>query len=161
MIETWKKAIDYKGFAGPVLTDLSKAFDCLNHDLFIAKLSAYGFEKSALKFIYSYLKDRKQRIGVPQGSILGPLFNTFINDLFFFLDNVKLANYADDNTAYATNDKFDNLIKILEAETSVILHWLCMNCMKSNDDKCKLIVANTNNVSLNMGDATIEASRVC
>ena len=49
------------------------------------------------------------------------------------------------------NDKFDNLIKILEAEKSVILHSFRMNCMKSNDDKCKLIVANTNNVSLNMG----------
>ena len=56
--------MDNNGFAGFVLTDLSKAFDCLNHDLFTAKLSPYGFDKSALKFIYSYLKDRKNRTKV-------------------------------------------------------------------------------------------------
>ena len=43
------------------LTDLSKVFDCLSHDLLIAKLDAYGFDKSALKFIYDYLKSRTQR----------------------------------------------------------------------------------------------------
>ena len=173
MVEMWKKAMDKKRVAGSVLTDLSKAFDCLNHDLLIAKLSAYGFDKSALKFIYSYLKDRKQRTkvidsystwrellcGVPQGSILGPLlFNIFINDIFFFIDKVKIANYADDNSAYATHDIIENLLKVLEEETSVILNWFRINKMKSNDDKCKLIVAKTNNVSVTVGNETIEAS---
>ena len=55
MLETWKKAADEKKIGGAILTDLSKAFDCLNHDLLIAKLHAYGFENSALKFIDSYL----------------------------------------------------------------------------------------------------------
>ena len=61
MIEAWKKSLDNKGAAGAILTDLSKAFDYLNHDLLIAKLEAYGFGKEALKFIYDYLKDRKQQ----------------------------------------------------------------------------------------------------
>ena len=61
MIEARKKALDIQGAAGAILTDLSKAFDCLNHDLLVAKLEAYGFGKSALKFIYDYLKDRKER----------------------------------------------------------------------------------------------------
>ena len=64
MIEVWKKALDSKNCAGAVLTDLSKAFDCLNHNLLIAKLDAYGFDNSAIKFIYDYLKERKQRTKV-------------------------------------------------------------------------------------------------
>ena len=128
MIEMGKKAMVNKGDAGSVLTDVSKAFKCLNHSLLIAKLNAYGYDKSAFQFIYSYLKDRKLRTkvtgsysswrelksGVPQGSILGPLlFNIFLNDIFYFIDKVKLANYADDNTAYAIDHNIEDLLKVL------------------------------------------------
>ena len=160
MLEMWKKALDEKKIVGGILTDLSKAFDCLSHDLLIAKLEAYGFDKTALKFIYDYLKERMQRTkvngsysswkellcGVPQGSILGPLlFNIFINDIFFFVDKAKIANYADDNSTYVIEDDILKLLKTLEAETSTVLNWFKMNEMKSNNDKCHLIVPNTNN----------------
>ena len=82
-----KKSVDSGGAFGALLTDLSKAFDCLSHELLIAKLEAYGFDEKALTLIYNYLSNRKQRVkindsysswseilfGVPQGSILGPL----------------------------------------------------------------------------------------
>ena len=84
MVEKWRKTLDEGGETGAVLTDLSKAFDCIDHNVLIAKLNAYGFEKWSLEFIHSYLTKRKQRTkvdsvfilwemlfsGVPLGSIL-------------------------------------------------------------------------------------------
>ena len=78
MVEMWRNAIDSKKVAegqshrfidskkvaGAILADLSKALDCLSHDLLIAKFDAYGFDKSALKFIYDFLKSRTQRTRV-------------------------------------------------------------------------------------------------
>ena len=62
LIEKWKERVDNSGAFGALLTDLSKAFDCLPHELLIAKLDAYGFDKSSLKSIYSYLSNTKQRV---------------------------------------------------------------------------------------------------
>ena len=64
LIEKWRVSLDSKGFGGVILMDLSKAFDTINHDLLIAKLYAYGFNKNALKLIKSYLTNRWQRIKV-------------------------------------------------------------------------------------------------
>ena len=113
MVEIWKKVLDKGRYICAIFMDLSKAFDTLNHDLFIAKLGVYGFETDALRYMKSYLTKRKQRVrvnktfsqwdritkGVPQDSILGPLlFYIFLNDLFLFVSNASLSNYAEDNT---------------------------------------------------------------
>ena len=62
MVENCKKALDQGNEYGALLTDLSKAFDCLPHDLIVAKLHAYGFSIESLKLINSYLTERKQRV---------------------------------------------------------------------------------------------------
>ena len=61
LIEKWRRSVDGGGQDGALLSDLSKAFDCIDHELLIAKLYAYVFDKNSLYFINSYLKGRKQR----------------------------------------------------------------------------------------------------
>ena len=129
LIEKWKKSVDNGGAFGALLTDLSKAFDCLPHELLIAKLDAYGFDKSSLKLLHSYPSNRKQRLkindtysswseilfGVPQGSILGPLlFNIFICDIFYFLEGFDIANHADDSTPYCAGKSAESVVNNLE-----------------------------------------------
>ena len=115
MLKKWKRAVDNGKVFGILLTDLSKAFDCLSHELLLAKLHTYGFSISVLRLIYSYLANRIKRtkinssyssweeilFGVPQGSVLGTLlFNIFLRDTFFVLSQTDFASYADDNTPY-------------------------------------------------------------
>ena len=64
LIESWKKSLDQKNFAGAVLMDLSKAFDSIPHDFLISKMDAYGFSKNSFIFFYSYLKRRKQNVRI-------------------------------------------------------------------------------------------------
>ena len=150
LIENWKKYLDNKKIVGTVLMDLSKAFDCIPHDLLTAKLHAYGFNEKALIFLYSYLKRRKQSVtindtesffqillsGVPQGSILGPiLFNLFINDLFFFVKEAELANFADDNTVHVDSKDLTELLEILRKECETAINWFKTNNMIVNPDK--------------------------
>ena len=106
MLEKWKRSVDNGKAFGALLTDLSKAFDCLDHELLIAKLNACGFSLTVSKLIHDYLSNRKRRtkvnssystystwystwyeiiFGLPQGLILRPLlFNIFLINLFFF-----------------------------------------------------------------------------
>ena len=94
LLQSWEKELDKGGFVGTILMDLSKAYDCIPHELLIAKLKCYRLDNGSLRLLLDYLTNRKQRtkIGpsfsswcdintsVPQGSIVGPiLLNIFIN----------------------------------------------------------------------------------
>ena len=130
MLVKSEKTLDKGGFLCTVFMDLSKAFDTMNHNLLIAKLTAYGFQEDALVFIKSYFTNTQQRVrvnsnfsmwkekvsGILQGSILVPLlFNIFLNDLFLFTEKSDLSNYADDNTLYSSGNDLEKVKKTLKA----------------------------------------------
>ena len=73
MLERWNKALDNKKIAGAILTDLSKAFDCLHHGFLIAKLEAYGFDHMDTYIATINSEGGQTLSGIPQGSILDPL----------------------------------------------------------------------------------------
>ena len=116
--------------------DLSKAYDCVNHDLIIAKLEAYGVGENSLRLIQNYLSQRQQRVkvgssynewleiilGIPHGSILGPiLFKVFINDLLLFIKETDICNFADDTTLYACGKELDTISFKLEIKRNIAM----------------------------------------
>ena len=169
-----EKSVDSGGTFGASMTDLSKVFDCLSHDLLIAKLDAYGFDKKSLKLVYSYLSNCKQRVkindtysslgeilfGVPQGSILGPLlFSIFICDMFYFLEDYGIANYADDSTPYSAESNHKLVIEELEKSSSILFIWLPTNYMKVNTDKSHLLLSGNTKLISNIDNNLIESEK--
>ena len=174
LIEKRKKSVDNGGAFGALFTNLSKVFDCLSHELLIAKVDAYGFDKKALKLVNSYLTYRKQRVKingkysswseilfrVVQGSILGSLlFNVFICDTFFFLEDFDIANYADDSTPYNVNKNIEFVVNNLEQSSSILFKWLNGNYMKVNTDKSHLLVSGNVRATAKIDNNYIESEK--
>ena len=149
LLEKWKGSVDNSKMFGALVTNLSRAFDCLHHELLIAKLNAYGFSLTALKLVHNYLSNRKQRtkinstysslleiiFGVRQESILGPLlFNIFLIELFFIIEDADIASSVNDNTPYVTADNIDGVIKFLEEASEILLKWFNENENELNEN---------------------------
>ena len=173
MIEKWRKNMDKGKSCAALLTDLSKAFDCIVHDFLIAKLEAYGFSYEALKVIYNYLTDRKHRtkvsnsfsdfidllLGVPQGSILGPLlFNIYICDLFFFVEEDNVTSYADDTTPYSNSKNVVTVLENIETKGKEVFNWFSMNYLKANPGKSHLLLTSRDEASIKIDDTDIKSS---
>ena len=173
MIEKLRKIRDEKGVFAAVLTDLSKAFDCIPHQLLIAKLSAYGFDTKSIAFISAYLKNRKQKtkigstfseclnilFGVPQGSILGPLlFLIFIADLFYLNYDLDFASYADDTTPYICGQDFSSIINVLEPNVNTHFNWFRQNGLIANSSKSHFLTSPYERRTLKIHDSIITSS---
>ena len=145
------KTLNKGGFVCTMFMDLSKAFGTMDHDLLIAKLGAYGLQENALVFMKSYFTNRQQRFrvnsnfgmwekiisGVLQGSILGPLlFNIFLNDLFLFVENSYLSNYADDNKLCSSGNDLEKVKQTLREDIEIVTKWFYKNYMVLNSGKC-------------------------
>ena len=139
--------------------DLSKAFDSLNHNILLQKLTYYGFRNSAITLLKSDLSNRKQYVqiddvsssmlsintGVPQGSIVGPLlFNILINDIIMSSNKFNFILYADDTTLNATVESFGETAADIQIsirnELQKICKWLDLNKLRLNVAKSKFML---------------------
>ena len=148
-------AIDNQEFAVGVFLDLSKAFDTINHEVLFDKLAYYGIRGLALEWVKSYFSNRSQfvqfnehysgskniRCGVPQGSILGPLFFLlYVNDIVHVSRIIELILFADDTNIFLSHKDPIHLTNILNIEIEKLSNWFKSNKLSLNLTKTKIIV---------------------
>nr|CAI5820161.1 unnamed protein product [Callosobruchus analis] len=153
LVEYIYQTFDKGNIARATFFDLMKAFDCVSHGLLIEKLSRYGFESDSLQLIASYLDERVQyvalngaksrnllsKLGVPQGSILGPtLFIIFINDLVA-CQSQHLVLYADDTTSISSSSTLHSLDIHTASRVEVVEDWFLANNLCLNKTKTQTI----------------------
>ena len=157
IVDDISKAMDRSLVTFLILLDYSKAFDCANHRLILAKLKALGFKDDALAWILSYLTNRIQKVktstsesrwvtlinGVPQGSILGPLFFTvLVSDINKIISNGNYHMYADDTQLYYHSkvNNVENVINNIKDDLEAVEQFSDRNCLKLNAAKSNYII---------------------
>ena len=164
-----------------VFLDLSKAFDCINHDILIRKLYHYGIRGSVLEWFRSYIKNRKHYVsfmnmksevmniedGVPQGSVLGPLlFLLYINDLPSCIQHSKVILFADDTTIYSSSQDLKNLHNNVNLDLVHLVDWFRANKLSLNASKSDYILIkhnrqNSNGYEIRIDGITIDKKTCC
>ena len=155
------------------MPDLSKALDCLDHSLIVAKLHWHVLSPLSLKIIFSYFSNRTHRTtikecfsnrlrieyGVPQGSILGPLlFNINSIDMFYECEDSDTENYADDTTPYGCTSGISTVISELQITASKLFTWFNNNHMKANPEESHLLLSSKTTKKTCFGEALVESS---
>jgi hypothetical protein len=150
LLDDWIAAIDNNEIVGSVFIDLSKAFDLVDHTILLKKLNMYNFSDFSLRWCESYLSSRKQITfvsgvksnakdvlsGVPQGSVLGPIFFLiFINDLHLDLQFSHADMFADDSTISKSNKSINAVADMLSLDLVNVNRWCKQNNMALNPAK--------------------------
>ena len=165
--DNWKLNIDKGKLNSTILLDIKKAFDTIDHDILLQKLSHYGVTNLELKFFRSYLHDRKRccdvnehsstfetiRCGVPQGSILSPiLFIIYMNDLPLCIENGHVTIYADDTSSSSCIKSTNDIISEVIPNMRSLMEWLRANRLSLNTLKTEFMFSGTSVNILKIGE---------
>jgi hypothetical protein len=142
-------------YSSAIFIDISKAFDCVSHDILLEKLYKSGVRGKFYDLLESYLTGRTQvvnigtsnsdrrdvKFGIPQGSVLGPLlFSVFINDIFELPLKGRLQLYADDAVLSYQHCHLDTMFADMQHDLDLISEWFFNNCLSVNASKTKYII---------------------
>ena len=179
----WSVNIDNGMLNGVVFIDLKKAFDTIDHEILLLKLSNYGVDSTCLKLFESYLTNRSQKCkvngelsnsspltcGIPQGSSLGPLLILiYINDLPNCLDMAKPRMFADDTSVSYASDSLDEIQNVINSELKNLNSWLIANRLSLNITKTEFMIigsrqrmnATQNDIAIRIRDREINRADV-
>ncbi len=164
-----------------VFLDFSKAFDTVDHAILLRKLKSVGLDNNSLNWFESYLSSRQQvtsidytlssslpvSVGVPQGSILGPLlFIIYINDMPNIVKHCKILLYADDTLLYYSSKSASDIEKYVNEDLNLISQWLDQNLLTLNCKKSKFVLFGNNsrlksftNISIHVNEHQLARER--
>ena len=155
LVNQWSLNIDNNKLTGVAFIDLRKAFDTVDHDIMLHKLKAIGCSDSSVQWFVSYLSNREQtvcfkgttsssstvRMGVPQGSILGPLlFSIYINSLPKCIHDGTVDMYADDTTLTVSGSNATEVEQKLTKSMENVFSWVTKNRLVLNADKTNVML---------------------
>ena len=172
-------SLNDSSFLLTIYLDFSKAFDTISFDILLEKLGHYGFRNEIKCWVQSYLQGRHQfvsignsnsgmletKMGVPQGSTLGPLlFLIYISDMRNALSNMKIIHFADDSTLYLDYNKNINCSYLVNYDLETLNSWLSINKLYLNINKTKYMIINNRgrppDLELRIGETLLERTEV-
>jgi exonuclease III len=168
--------INNKEITAMCFIDIRKCFDTINQEILLHKLSKYGVLNSELKWFHSYLDQRSQvvthngmisekravNIGVPQGTILGPiLFLLYVNDLSNVVNNAQINIFADDVVVYTSHSDFNILKSNLQNTMDDVFSWYMTHKLCLSVEKCTTMVIQNNTfipnqLNIRLGNTLLE-----
>jgi hypothetical protein len=175
-LAAWKEMIEDSKIIVAVFLDFKRAFETIDRELLLWKMEQYGVKDAELEWFRSYLSDRSQetkfytkvseainvKLGVPQGSVLGPLlFILYINDIKNSIKFCKVNLFADDTLLYIATDNLQDAVNKINEDLASLSTWLGLNKLKLNIQKTKyMVITFKQNVPVNLFKVNIDGNEL-